>query len=138
MVADLINGLMKKGHNVTLWASPKSNVDCSFKAFGKEGEWNRLSNLRNILKINYWHMLNKGKFDVVHNFGRLFYMVGIINSSIPKVQTYMRRIDPNNIRRLNRLNSKNIHYTAVSEAIKDTGSPGGGDWSVIYNGLYSN
>jgi glycosyltransferase involved in cell wall biosynthesis len=26
-----------------------------------------------------------------------------------------------------------LHYTAVSAAIRDTGRPGGGDWSVIYN-----
>ncbi len=133
VVADLINGLMEKGHDVTLWASPNSNVSCRFKAFGKEGEWSRFSNIRNILRINYWHFLNYNKFDIIHNFGRLFYMLGIINSKTAKVQTYMRRIDPDNIRRLNSLNSRNIHYTAVSEAIKDTGSPGGGDWSVIYN-----
>ena len=32
-----------------------------------------------------------------------------------------------------RLGARRLHYTAVSAAIRDTGRPGGGDWSVIYN-----
>src|SRR5262249_9522659 len=31
------------------------------------------------------------------------------------------------------LGATQLHYTAVSAAIRDTGAPGGGDWSVIYN-----
>src|SRR5439155_17425120 len=29
--------------------------------------------------------------------------------------------------------ARRLHYTAVSAAIRDTGRPGGGDWSVVYN-----
>lgn len=133
VVADLIDSLLNRGHKVTLWASPNSNVKCEFKPFGKEGEWNTFSNIKNILKIQYRHYKYYSKFDVVHNFGRLFYLVGITNLNIPKIQTYMRKINPANIKKIQMFGSKNIHFTAVSEAIKNTGLVGGGDWSVIYN-----
>jgi glycosyltransferase involved in cell wall biosynthesis len=45
----------------------------------------------------------------------------------------MRTVDPNNMATARRLGARRLHYTAVSAAIRDTGRPGGGDWSVIYN-----
>ncbi len=52
---------------------------------------------------------------------------------VPKVQTYMRTVNPPNMAIARRLGARRLHYTAVSGAIRDTGRPGGGDWSVIYN-----
>ena len=45
----------------------------------------------------------------------------------------MRTVDPDNMATARRLGARRLHYTAVSAAIRDTGRPGGGDWSVIYN-----
>jgi glycosyltransferase involved in cell wall biosynthesis len=52
---------------------------------------------------------------------------------VAKVQTYMRMVNPANMARARQLGARRMHFTAVSAAIRDTGSPGGGDWSVIYN-----
>jgi glycosyltransferase involved in cell wall biosynthesis len=73
------------------------------------------------------------EFDVVHNFGRLAYLLPIARKRVAKVQTYMRRVDPRNMRTLHRLGARSLVYTAVSRAIKATGEPGGGEWRVIYN-----
>jgi glycosyltransferase involved in cell wall biosynthesis len=56
-----------------------------------------------------------------------------MSRNVPKVQTYMRTVNPGNMRKTARLGAKRLHFTAVSAAIRDTGAPGGGDWSVIYN-----
>jgi len=72
-------------------------------------------------------------FDLIHNFGRLAYLTTMLGRNVPKVQTYMRRVNPDNMRRASSLGARRLHYTAVSAAIRDTGKPGGGDWSVIYN-----
>ena len=45
----------------------------------------------------------------------------------------MRTVNPANMATARRLGARRLHYTAVSAAIRDTGRPGGGDWSVIYN-----
>jgi glycosyltransferase involved in cell wall biosynthesis len=50
-----------------------------------------------------------------------------------KVQTYMRRVNPRNMQITARLRANDMHFTAVSRSIRQTGLPGGGTWHVIYN-----
>ena len=59
--------------------------------------------------------------------------MGVLRRDLPKIQTYMRRVDPVNMRRARRLGAHRLHYTAVSSFIRETGLPGGGDWRVVYN-----
>lgn len=133
VVADLADGLKCRGHEVTLWAAPSSGTTVPLEAFGREQEWTRWSNLRNtaVVSARFWR--HPHRFDLVHNFGRLAYLLAILRRDVPKVQTYMRWVNPDNMRRASRLGARRLHFTAVSAAIRDTGSPGGGQWSVIYN-----
>jgi glycosyltransferase involved in cell wall biosynthesis len=133
VVADLGDGLNRAGHDVTLWAAPGSTVAGRVEPFGREGEWTRWSNLRNTLTLGGRFLGGARRFDVVHNFGRLAYLAPILARDLPKVQTYMRTVNPANMATARRLGARRLHYTAVSAAIRDTGRPGGGDWSVIYN-----
>ena len=73
------------------------------------------------------------RFHVVHNFGRLAYLLPILPTSVPKVQTYMRTVDSTNMTKARRLGARRLHYTAVSGWVKAVAEPGGGDWSVVYN-----
>ena len=132
VVADLADRLAAGGHDVTLWAGPGSRVNGRVEPFGREGEWTRWSNIRNILTLA-GRFSRPLPFDVIHNFGRLAYLAPILARDIPKVQTYMRTVDPGNMATARRLGARRLHYTAVSAAIRDTATPGGGDWSVIYN-----
>ena len=133
VIADLANGLCDRGHEVTLWAAPGSNTTARLHPFGREGEWTKWSNLRNTLVLAWRFWQNGEKFDVVHNFGRLAYLTPILRRNLPKVQTYMRTVNPANMRRAKALGAKRLHYTAVSSAIRDSGKPAGGKWSVIHN-----
>ncbi len=133
VIADLADALVARGHQVTLWAGPGSGTSARLEAFGSEGEWTRWSNIRNTVTLSARFMRDDGKFDVIHNFGRLAYLSVVFSWDVPKVQTYMRTINPENMRKAARLGARRMHFTAVSAAIRDTGAPGGGDWSVIYN-----
>lgn len=133
VVADLAAGLSQAGHEITLWAAPGSQVDGRVEPFGREGEWTRWSNIRNSAQLTARFLSRPGRFDVVHNFGRLAYLAPILSRNLAKVQTYMRTVNPGNMATARRLGARRLHYTAVSAAIRDTGRPGGGDWSVIYN-----
>jgi glycosyltransferase involved in cell wall biosynthesis len=133
VVADLADGLSGAGHDVTLWAAPGSRVSGRVEPFGREGEWTRWSNIRNTLTLGGRFLAKARRFDLVHNFGRLAYLAPILARDVPKVQTYMRTVNPGNMATAQRLGARRLHYTAVSAAIRDTGRPGGGDWSVIYN-----
>ncbi|MBW8866727.1 MAG: glycosyltransferase [Acidobacteria bacterium] len=132
VVADLGNGLTRRGHDVTLWAAPGSRVDGRVETFGREGEWTRWSNLRNVLTLTTRFLGAKTRFDVIHNFGRLAYLTPVMARDVAKVQTYMRTVNPANMATAQRLGARRLHYTAVSAAIRDT-ALGRGDWSVIYN-----
>ncbi|HEY0783321.1 MAG TPA: glycosyltransferase [Thermoanaerobaculia bacterium] len=134
VIADLADGLVARGHEVTLWAAPGSQTSAPLEPFGREGEWTRWSNVRNTAAVTARFYRQPRRFDLVHNFGRLAYLTGILRWDLPKVQTYMRRIDANNLALARRLGARRLHFTAVSARIRDTGAPGGGpDWSVIYN-----
>jgi glycosyltransferase involved in cell wall biosynthesis len=133
VIADIADALVERGHRVTLWASPGSGTSATLETFGAEGEWTRWSNVRNTLALSARFIRDDGRFDVIHNFGRLAYLTAVFRWDVPKVQTYMRTVNPENMRKAARLGATQLHYTAVSAAIRDTGAPGGGDWSVIYN-----
>jgi glycosyltransferase involved in cell wall biosynthesis len=134
VVADLANGFSKRGHEVSLWAAPGSGTTAAeIYTYGREGEWTRWSNVRNTALIAGRLWKHRDRFDVVHNFGRHVYLTSILSHDVPKIQTYMRDVNPKNMRRAQMLGARRMHYTAVSAAIRDTGKPGGGEWSVIYN-----
>jgi len=133
VIADVAAGLSRRGHDVTLWAAPGSRVPGRVEPFGHEGEWTRWSNARNLATLagRFWR--RPARFDVVHNFGRLAYLAPILRWDLPKVHTYMRPVNPRNMRIARALGARRLRYTAVSAAIRDTGLPGGGEWSVVYN-----
>ena len=133
VIADLAEHLLQRGHDVTLWAAPGSGTRARLETFGREGEWTRWSNVRNTLTLTARFLRGAGRFDLVHNFGRLAYLTPVLGRDLPKVQTYMRTVNPENMRKVARLGARRLHFTAVSAAIRDTGTPGGGEWSVIYN-----
>jgi len=133
VIADLADALVERGHRVTLWAGPGSRTKATLETFGQEGEWTRWSNVRNTMTLGARFIRDDGRFDVIHNFGRLAYLSVVFSWDVPKVQTYMRTVNPENMRKATRLRAKRLHFTAVSAAIRDTGAPGGGDWSVVYN-----
>jgi len=133
VIADLANGLAHRGHDVTLWAAPGSHTSAMLEPFGREGEWTRWSNLRNTATLSVRFAQRRDRFDIIHNFGRLAYLISVLRNEIPKVQTYMRPVNPRNMRKIRALGARRVRFTAVSAAIRDTGSSGGGDWTVIYN-----
>ena len=132
VVADLGNGLARRGHDITLWAAPGSRIDGRVEPFGREAEWSRWSNARNVVTLATRFIGAMNRFDVIHNFGRLAYLTPVLARDVAKVQTYMRTVNPANMVTAERLGARRLHYTAVSAAIRDT-ARGGGDWSVIYN-----
>jgi glycosyltransferase involved in cell wall biosynthesis len=133
VVADLGNGLARRGHDVTLWAAPGSCVDGTVEAFGREGEWTRWSNVRNVCTLARRFLRAGARFDVIHNFGRLAYLAPVLARDLPKIQTYMRTVNPANMATARRLGARRLRYTAVSAAIRATARDGDGNWSVIYN-----
>jgi glycosyltransferase involved in cell wall biosynthesis len=127
------------GHEVHLLVTEGSYVPgCIIHPFGKEGfppkKWDaRMA----IPKAWYFLWKNRNKFDLVHNFGRLAYLLPILHHPVKKIMTYGREIYAPNIKNINRLKIKNLVFTAPSEFCANTGNVAG-NWRVVYNAINFN
>jgi glycosyltransferase involved in cell wall biosynthesis len=126
----------KLGHEVHLLVTAGSEVPgCIVHDFGKEGfPPKKLDTL--IAMQKGWRFLwkHRNKFDLVHNFGRLAYLLPVLNHPVKKIMTYGREISQRNISMINRLPNKNLVFTGCSS---DLISRGGnvGNWKTVYNAI---
>jgi len=121
------------GHEVTLLAGPGSHCSGKTITFGKN-DLNRSTFKKRLEVLFVWRFLKKHKeeFDLVHNFGRLIYLLPVLNSNVNKIMSYGRRVTPFGIRIMNLLPNRNIIYTACSDYCAGTGNVAG-KWKTVYN-----
>ncbi len=129
----------KMGHEVHLLITTGSTVPgCVAHPFGREGfppsKQDALMAIPAAWKFLYSH---RNQYDLVHNFGRLAYLLPILNNSIKKIMTYGREISNRNINWINRLPNKNIVFTGCSQNLVDRGAVAG-KWATIYNAVNFN
>jgi len=125
----------KLGHEVTLLAGPESHCSGKTITFGT----NDLSRSR---KIRFkearavWRFLRKNgnDFDLIHNFGRLIYLLPVLNSPVKKIMTYGRPVAPMGIKVVNALPNRNLIFTACSNYCVSTGNVMG-TWKTVYNAI---
>ena len=113
----LIRGLIKQGHDVTLFAHKDSKVNCRLVPYKAEG-----SSARDILLNTY--IINKtllaNKFDIVHSFGRLAYMLPQMPLHIPKLMSYQREPTISQVSKAIKLSAKGtLAFTGCSNYITD-------------------
>jgi len=125
--------LHRRGHRVTLWAAPGSTTLGACEPFGQVGEWTRSSNARNVALLTGRFWRQPDRFDLVQQLRSA--RVSGRHSPVGPSEGADLHADgvARNMRLARVLGARRLHYTAVSAAIRDTGRPGGGDWSVIYN-----
>ena len=123
------------GHQVTLLAGPGSYCSGETFTFGcnnlKRTKWARY------LEIAFvWRFLRKNRtnFELVHNFGRLIYLLPILNHPIKIIMSYGRKISPFGIKVINKLPNKNLTFTACSNYCVKTGNVAG-TWQTVYNAI---
>lgn len=134
VIYDIACVYVKLGHSVTIMAGPNSKSPDRLITYGENSDFQNIK-IDKKLSLKVFLILKKEikNHDVIHNFGRLFWLYLIAHSKVKKVQTYMRYITPRNIKLLNQIGVKNITFTAVSNAIVNTGVSGGGTWKTVYN-----
>jgi glycosyltransferase involved in cell wall biosynthesis len=125
----------KLGHEVTLLAGPDSCCSGTTVKFGIN-DLNRSSGVKNKEIIFVWKYLyrNRTKFDLVHNFGRLVYLLPILNNPVKKIMTYGRPVSTKGIKIINALPNKNLIFTACSNYCVSTGNVAG-KWKTVYNAI---
>lgn len=125
----------KLGHEVTLLAGPESHCSGKTVTYGTN-DLSRPRAERFKEAIFVWRYLRKNRdnFDLVHNFGRLAYLLPILNHRVKKIMSYGRKVTASGIRVMNLLPNKNIVYTACSDYCVSSGNVAG-RWETVYNAL---
>ena len=124
------------GHEVHLLVTTGSCVEgCTVHGYGKEGfpstKWEQS---KAVLYVWWFLLLNYRKYDLVHNFGRLAYLLPILNRATKKIMTYGREIWSPNIRTILKLKNKHLIFTGCSSnLISRVDAPG--DWKTVYNAI---
>lgn len=121
------------GHEVTLLAGPESQCSGKTVTFGTN-DLNRSRGARLKEAQFVWKYLrrNRNNFDLIHNFGRLIYLLPVLNSAVKKIMTYGRPVSRKGIKFVNTLPNRNIIFTACSNYCVATGSVAG-KWETVYN-----
>jgi len=124
------------GHEVHLLVTNGSVVEgCTVHGYGKEGFPPKKMDAFMAIPKAWWFLWkNRNKFDLIHNFGRLAYLLPVLNHSVKKIMTYGRIITGRNIKWINHLPNKNIVFTAPSDWCVSTGNVSG-NWHTIYNAI---
>lgn len=125
----------KLGHDVTLLAGPGSFCSGNTVHFGIN-DLNRSAGVRRKEVLFVWRFLfsNRGNYDLIHNFGRLIYLIPVINSKVKKIMTYGRPVAKKGIQFINALPNKNLIFTACSDYCVSTGNVAG-TWKTVYNAI---
>jgi glycosyltransferase involved in cell wall biosynthesis len=123
------------GHEVTLLAGPDSYCSGVTVSFGNN-DLTRSKAERFKEAIFVWRYLRKNRdsFDLVHNFGRLIYLLSILNAPVKKIMTYGRPVSQKGIKAVNALPNRNLVFTACSNYCVSTGNVAG-KWETVYNAI---
>ena len=121
------------GHQVTLLAGPSSRISGNVVEFGIN-DLNRSKKQQRSETLFAWRYLlkNHSNFDLIHNFGRLIYLLPVLNKQVKKIMTYGRPVSKNGIRIVTSLPNRNLVFTACSNYCVSTGNIAG-NWQTVYN-----
>ncbi|MBS1527502.1 MAG: glycosyltransferase family 4 protein [Bacteroidetes bacterium] len=126
---------IKMGHEVTVLAGPGSHCSGTTVTFGvNDLNRSKLQRYREVLFVWKYLRKNKNNFDLVHNFGRLIYLLPILNHSIKKIMTYGRPVAQKGIKMITSRRNQNLIFTACSDYCVSTGDVAG-EWKTIYNAI---
>ena len=128
----LARGLAGRGHEVTLFAHRDS------QSAGRLVPWpGRRSTALGATLVNAATLARvqfQTRFDLVHSFSRIAYMMPILPCRVPKLMTYQRAVTPRTVRLGYQLSRGSLSFTAISDwmmqDVKHIGS-----WTVIPNGV---
>jgi glycosyltransferase involved in cell wall biosynthesis len=132
VVDTLARGLTQRGHEVTLFAHPGSASAGRAVAWPGRSSSSPLDTLRNAATLA--REVARRRFDLVHSFSRVAYLMPILPLAIPKLMTYQRAVTRRTVRFGDRLSRGTLTFSAISRAmmqdVEDIGR-----WRLVYNGV---
>jgi glycosyltransferase involved in cell wall biosynthesis len=132
VIALLADGLQRRGHDVTLFAHPDSNVSCRLVPYRGRRSQSRLDSIRNSALIAREALRRRPQ--VIHSFSRLSYLTPLMPFGVAKVMSYQREITRDSITRALKLARGRMTFVGCSRKLIQSVS-GMGKWRVVYNAV---
>ena len=132
IVAALLRAFRAQGHTVGLVAHLDSLSPADAR-FGWRGASSRggINTLRNALVLR--QVVREFQPDILHSFSRLFYLLPLLPTRLPKIMSYQRHTGGRGIALAAALGGRTLRYTGCSEFICAMGRRAGGRWDAIHN-----
>jgi glycosyltransferase involved in cell wall biosynthesis len=128
----LVKGLQRRGHDITLFAHPESTISTDLVPYPGRSSASLSDTLRNSALIT--RLVIGGKYDLVHSFSRLAYLLPLMSLSLPKLMTYQREITRRSVALAHALSRGSLQFSAISQKmmrpVLDIGV-----WHLVYNGV---
>jgi len=128
----LVRSLIERGHDVTLIAHRESQPPCRLVPWPGRSSLSLADTIRNAATLG--NEVLRGRYDLVHSFSRIAYMMPILPLPVPKLMTYQREISRRSIQLGHRLSRGTLQFTAISRwmmrGVEDIGA-----WHLVYNGV---
>jgi glycosyltransferase involved in cell wall biosynthesis len=128
----LAEGLIARGHEVTLIAHRDSHTRAKLVPYGNYDWRSRVGILSNIATV--YRAIAWGKYDIIHSHSRMAYILSTLTMRVPKLMSYQRKVTPRSVVWARRLAGDTIEFSAVSrDMISDVQHLA--PWHVVYNGV---
>jgi glycosyltransferase involved in cell wall biosynthesis len=130
----VVEELVHRGHDVTLFASDDSMVSGRLVPYGHRRDGARASRLKCRLRLHRLLVEWRRRVDVIHSFGPLAHLLPVLPLGVRKIQTYGSPLNRRRLRVGAMLGGTTLTFTACSEWL--AASAGGiGRWECVYNGI---
>jgi glycosyltransferase involved in cell wall biosynthesis len=144
VVALLVSGLVRRGHEVTLIAHPESQTPASLIGYGVPPHTGTAARARELMQVGSALLRLSARVDVIHSFGRLAALVPVLPMrGVKKIQSYQRPIPWTGVRRAAALGGDSILFTGCSTSLYASangaaaGTPrlrsGQARWRTVFN-----
>ena len=131
VISLLIDGLVARGHTVTLFAHRDSSPGCELIAYPRRGSGWVDSTVHAALIARE---ASRRQPDIIQSFGRLAYLLPLLPTPVPKIMSYQREVTPRTVARALSLSRGTLSFTGCSHnliaPVRHIGQ-----WRVIYNAV---
>jgi glycosyltransferase involved in cell wall biosynthesis len=128
----LARGLVARGHEVTVFAHPKSETSGNLVPWRGLDSRSRIDTARNATTLA--RKVMAGRFDLMHSFSRIAYLSPILPLPIPKLMTFQREISRRSVKLGHALSRGTLWFSAISRMmmhnVADVGT-----WRLVFNGV---
>ncbi len=134
IVGMLAKGLNQRGHKIYLFSHPESQTTAELISFRGRRSCSLGDTFKNAVQVKkYFDKV--GNIDIVHSFSRLAYLLFLIKTAVPKIQSYQRKITLRSVKSGNLLMGKNISFTACSRFCINPLGKHDSKFEVVPNGV---